>query len=45
MGVTGSGKSKFIECASGLEEVGVGDSYESCRWSYSLTTKNFSNLI
>lgn len=30
MGVTGSGKSKFIECASGLDGVGIGHNYESC---------------
>ena len=30
MGVTGSGKSKLIEYASGLERVGIGHNYESC---------------
>lgn len=31
MGVTGSGKSTFIETASGLSDVGVGHNLQSCK--------------
>ena len=43
MGVTGSGKSKFIECASGLDEVGTGHNYESC--TFHVPTIYMSSLI